>query len=402
MAELSITVVPAKILADGSHKIRISVNHKNETRYIITRFKIDDLKQFKSGRVVGRTDANMINKKLVSLLNNYYDVLDSIDPDVFTCTQLKEYLETSGNLKNPVTSLSDRWQQHIDELLDNGKEGTAGLYQITKRFFEEKFGKMVILSSITANTVNTFEKALYKRGLCDTTVGMHMRNFKAIINSAVKMGLVEYKLHPFAFYTMPESHERELDITVEELQRIRDSKPTSRGKIIARDLFMLSYYLGGINLIDLLEVDFRGLDIITYVRTKTEHTKRGEKRVSLTIQPEAKEIIQRWAGPDGKLHFNYNFSYKNFRNYITHTLHDLAEDLGIKKRVVYYSARKSVVQHGFELGISLEIMEYTIGQSVKKNNRPIFNYVRFMRSFADEAMRKILDHIKEPVHKKVV
>lgn len=67
---------------------------------------------------------------------------------------------------------------------------------------------------------------------------------------------------------------------------------------------------------------------------------------------------------------------------------------------MFYSARKSVVQHGFELGISLEIMEYTIGQTVKKKNRPIFNYVRFMRSFADEAMRKILDHIKEPLHSK--
>lgn len=277
MAELSITVVPAKILADGSHKIRISVNHKNETRYIITRFKIDDLKQFKAGRVTGRPDANLINKKLTALLNSYYDTLDSIDPDAFNCTQLKLYLESSGNLKVPVTSLSDQWQHYIDELLDNGKEGTAGLYQVTKRYFEEKFGKMVLLASITGNTVASFEKVLYKRGLCDTTVGMHMRNFKAVINSGVKSGMIEYKLHPFNYYTMPESHERELDITVEELQRIRDSKPTSRGKIIARDLFMLSYYLGGINLIDLLNVDFRGLEVITYVRTKTEHTKRGKK-----------------------------------------------------------------------------------------------------------------------------
>lgn len=401
MAELSISVVPAKILADGTHKIRIRVTHKNETRYILTRFKIDDLKQFKDGRVVGRPDASLINKKLTFILHEYYDALDEIDPDGFDCVQLKDYLETS-KASTPVKLLSVCWQQYIDNLYEDNRSGTAGLYVRSKGYFEEKFGSGVLLLSISPNTVNTFERYLFKvRGLNNTTVGMHMRMFKAIVNFAKKSGYVEYKVNPFTHYTMPEVMERPLDITIEELRRIRDSKPTGRGQKVARDLFMLSYYLGGINLIDLLQIDFRQLDVITYTRTKTAHTKRGEKRISLTIPEEAKPIIQRWAGKNGKLNFHYNFSYENFRNYVTHSLKDLAKSLNINKRVVYYSARKSLVQHGFELGISLEVLEYTIGQSVKKN-RPIFNYVRFMRSFADEAMRKILDHIKEPQQKKTI
>ena len=71
----------------------------------------------------------------------------------------------------------------------------------------------------------------------------------------------------------------------------------------------------------------------------------------------------------------------------------LAENIGIESHVVYYSARKSFVQHGFELGISLETLEYCIGQSMKKN-RPIFNYVKIMRKHADIAIRKILDELK--------
>ena len=78
---------------------------------------------------------------------------------------------------------------------------------------------------------------------------------------------------------------------------------------------------------------------------------------------------------------------------MTAQIRRLAEKLDIDKRVVYYSARKSVVQHGFELGVSLEILEYSIGQSMKKN-RPIFNYVRIMRTHADNAMRMILDNLK--------
>ena len=70
----------------------------------------------------------------------------------------------------------------------------------------------------------------------------------------------------------------------------------------------------------------------------------------------------------------------------------LAKSLGIERRVVYYSARKSFVQHGFELGISLPVLEYCIGQSMK-TDRPIYNYIRIMRRHADEATRKILDNL---------
>ena len=63
-------------------------------------------------------------------------------------------------------------------------------------------------------------------------------------------------------------------------------------------------------------------------------------------------------------------------------------------KITFYSARKSFVQHGFELGIPLEILEYCIGQSMK-TNRPIFNYVKIMRQHADLAIRQILDNLKE-------
>lgn len=52
-------------------------------------------------------------------------------------------------------------------------------------------------------------------------------------------------------------------------------------------------------------------------------------------------------------------------------------------------------QHGFELGIPLETLEYCIGQTMKQN-RPIFNYVKIMRQHADAAIRQILDNVRPP------
>ena len=64
MPTLKLTIFKAKILKNGSHKIRIAICHKQETCYIVTRFTIDSLSEFKNGQVVKRQDASAINVRL--------------------------------------------------------------------------------------------------------------------------------------------------------------------------------------------------------------------------------------------------------------------------------------------------------------------------------------------------
>lgn len=64
MPTLKLVIVPAKILSNGKHKVRISVSHNSQTRYIPTDCIIDDLSQFKEGQVVNRSDASYMNMKL--------------------------------------------------------------------------------------------------------------------------------------------------------------------------------------------------------------------------------------------------------------------------------------------------------------------------------------------------
>ena len=96
--------------------------------------------------------------------------------------------------------------------------------------------------------------------------------------------------------------------------------------------------------------------------------------------------------PNGKLIFGKFDTFGKAYSVISRKMEAVADQAGIRKRVVFYSARKSFVQHGFDLGIALETLEYCIGQSMK-TNRPIFNYVRVMRNHADNAMRKIFDNL---------
>ena len=395
MATIKLAVLKHTQSKDGSYKIRIAIGHRSETHYIVTKYKVNSPSEFVGGIVTRIPNAHEINVKLRNLLNDYDERLERIpSPEDYTCKELRDLLKSMRPHSSTAT-FSQVSEQYQKELIEDGRGSYAGMLQNSLRLFRDFSGGDMFLSEISTVTISEFERWLKRKGLSQTYISMTLSMTRTIINRAIRAQLVTYQLHPFAYWKRPADEEREIDISVEELAAIRDAQPKLKKQRIARDLFMLSYYLGGINLIDLLNIDFRGVSVLEYVRHKSRNTKTSDKRISFTIQPEAKELIKKWMNRNtGKLDFGYKFSYKNFLQFITRSIKSLAKDLDIQnyKKVCYYTARKSFVQHGFDLGISLEVLEYCIGQSVK-NNRPIFNYLKIMRKHADVAIRQILDNL---------
>ena len=395
MATIKLAVLKHTKSKDGSYKIRISIGHRSETHYIVTPYSVNALSEFDNGIVVRVPNAHEINIKLRNLLNDYEERLERIDsPEDYTCKELRDLLKSMRTHSSKVTfkQVSEQYQK---ELIEDGRGSYAGMLQNSLRLFFEFTGGDVFLSEISTITISEFERWLKRKGVSQTYISMTLSMTRTIANRAIRMQLVTYSVHPFTYWKRPADPERELDISVEDVRAIRDAQPRLKKQRIARDIFMLSYYLGGINLIDLLEIDFRGVSVLEYTRHKSRNMKLSDKRISFTLQPEAKELISKWINRNtGRLDFGYKFSYKNFLAYVTRSIKSLAKDIDIQdyRKVCYYTARKSFVQHGFDLGISLEVLEYCIGQSVK-NNRPIFNYLKIMRKHADVAFRQILDNL---------
>lgn len=395
MATIKLAVLKYTKSKDGSYKIRISIGHRSETHYIVTPYSVNALSEFDNGIVVRVPNAHEINIKLRNLLNDYEERLERIDsPEDYTCKELRDLLKSMRTHSSKITfkQVSEQYQK---ELIEDGRGSYAGMLQNSLRLFFEFTGGDVFLSEISTITISEFERWLKRKGVSQTYISMTLSMTRTIVNRAIRMQLVTYSVHPFTYWKRPADPERELDISVEDVRAIRDAQPRLKKQRIARDIFMLSYYLGGINLIDLLEIDFRGVSVLEYTRHKSRNMKLSDKRISFTLQPEAKELISKWMNRNtGRLDFGYKFSYKNFLAYVTRSIKSLAKDIDIQdyRKVCYYTARKSFVQHGFDLGISLEVLEYCIGQSVK-NNRPIFNYLKIMRKHADVAFRQILDNL---------
>ena len=397
MATLKLTIFKAKVLKNGKHKIRIALCHKGETCYILTRYLIDSENQFKNGLIQKRPDASMMNMHLRSLLNAYQEKLNEVqNQSMYTCRQLKDIIS-----RNVRTSESSTFKsvstEYIKELILDGRDKYASIIRLSEKYFSEFLRGDLALMDITPELIAGFSKFL-KRNKCLSvaTEGTVMRHIKVIINQGVKRRMVNYSVHPFIDYIIPASPVREIDISLEAFNRIRLATPKEKKYHVAHDLFCLSFYLGGINLIDLLQIDFRDTEVLEYVRTKTKNTAIGTRTISFTIPEEAKGIIKEWMNKNtGRLDFGYKFSYPNFSRYLTRSLASLAKKLGITEKVVYYSARKSFAQYASEIGIPDGIIDYCLGHS-DKSKGVIRYYTKVRQKQADMAISRVIDYVNNP------
>ena len=388
MATLKLVIVPAKRLVNGKHKIRVALSHNSNTRYIPTDVIISD-GEFKDGMVVNRDDASHLNVKLRNILNYYQNIIDeTMQLGSYTCSEVIKLLLKEHRYSN--AKFSDAMKEYLEELKEEERHKSEKLYRLACESFIRECGD-IFLNMITEKDIKTFRRNLEKRHLSPTTVRIYMTLVKVVIHFAEKRKMCKFEDNPFEDITPPSANVRELDLTIREIKAIRDLEAPKYNICVARDIFMLSYYLGGMNLVDMLEVDFRK-NYIEYYRQKTKNKKHGESKTAFSIQPEARDIINKYMKKNGKLVFGKYDTFGKAYSVISRKMDELAELAGIRKRVVFYSARKSFVQHGFDLGIALETLEHCIGQSMK-TNRPIFNYVRVMRNHADKAMRQIFDSL---------
>ena len=387
MATLSLTIIPSRANIDGSHTIRVVLSHKHRTCYISTPFKVSTAGEWRGGKVVGNPDANIINRKLRNLLNTYQDRIDELPAERLSCYQVRDLITQKAVQKETIKEYIDKIiEQHKTE----GKKKTASIVSYSESWLFDFIPEDSPFEILTSKLLEGFEKHLYKHGINNTTAHIILSNIKVCVNSAISEGIASFHIHPFNGFKMPKSNVRDLCLSLEEFRIFRDYTPKAKMQIFAKDLFLLSFYLGGINFADLRDSDLEG-DALTFVRKKTARKKQGENKTSITIQPEAREIIDK---------YGYKRLWREMARHrntvaITIALRTIGSRLGFEKPLVFYSARKTFVQFGFELDIPLYILEYAIGHSIKdKMNRPIFNYIVIMKEKADKAIRQIIEYTK--------
>ena len=393
MTSIKLAILKHTRAKDGSYKIRISIGHKSETHYIVTKYRVNNMANFVNGVVVGQPDAKAINLKLRQLLNEYDARLERIpNAGDMSCEELRNLLRDmpSANENYTLGQLSDIY---CNRLVEEKRKSTADLMMYHVRRFLQFTNGDIYLSHLTPRLIDDYVHHLRISGASNAYINLSISPISTLTNYAIKMQYVRYEVSPFAYYHRQENIPRELDITVEDMRKVFSYEPARWKMRRSLDLFKLSYLLGGMNMVDMLQYDFRS-DKITYIRQKTH--RKNLRPTQFSIQPEARTIINKYMNEKtGRLDVLGKRDYNTFVLCLNRSLKIISRHLNLsRQRLCFYSARKSFVQHGFDLGIPLEVLEYCTGQTMK-TNRPIFNYAKVMSYHADAAIRQIIDNIKE-------
>jgi integrase len=133
-----------------------------------------------------------------------------------------------------------------------------------------------------------WEQTLRATGIKEITLSLRFRTLRAVLNQAIAAGLMKPGAYPFA-RTVAEKHKLQVgkfdvstakrSVSREELRRLEALVPTTDRQRLAKDVFLFSYYCGGINFVDLAQLRWRDLSGLSdstgqyqrlnYVRQKT-------------------------------------------------------------------------------------------------------------------------------------
>lgn len=389
MATLYLTVVQAKALKDGKQKVRIAVAHRSQTRYIVTDVVLNSAKEWKNGKVVKRDDASYLNQKLLARLNDVQHILDEIPyTEGLTCTELVETIQHAKAKK------SHTLRSAFEELQETStaKESSKTVYRCCFNFITSIIPEKTLVNHITPLMVSRLVKE-GSRKISPISLQCRVALLSQIINYCQRNGYTEFITNPTEGLNKNVIAIRQNWLSPDEIRNIRDCEIQRKDFVKFRDIFMLSYYLGGINIIDIAKINFNECsDTLHYIRTKTERKAKANPFVEFSIPNEAKQIIDKYKGRNGHLGISISPEMR-----ICKIFGDIARKyrgtLNLPS-LTFYSARKSFAQHAFMLGESESVIDYVLGHSLGggKNNM-LYSYVKVTPEMATACVRKVCDFI---------
>jgi site-specific recombinase XerD len=266
---------------------------------------------------------------------------------------------------------------YIEELAQGmtiaGKLSNAIIYRDLasqlRKFVQAEHGAAdVPFERVTVAFCQEWENTLRATGAVDTTLSNRYRTLRAVLNKAIAAGVAKPEHYPFA-RTVAEKHKfsvGKFDVSTtkralprEAVRRLEALEPTTDRLRLAKEVFLFSFYGGGINFVDLAQLRWRDLSFdangtperLHYVRQKTSG------KFSLKLLGPAAALLASYAPLTRATSESYVFPILDPKRHISplqvkNRLHKvlgqvnedlkvLAEQAGITTKLTTYVARHS-------------------------------------------------------------
>ncbi len=276
------------------------------------------------------------------------------------------------------------------------KPNTRVLYMATLRrmeAYDKELGRRSF-EDIDYKWLEGFDAFMAKTAPSKNARNIHLRNIRAAFNAAIDEELT--KAYPFRRFKIRPAATPKRSLPVERLRQLFSMEVEPHAERY-RDLFMLIFFLCGINIVDLCRLKGMTTDgRIEYVRAKTG------RLYSVKVEPEALAIINRHRGEGWLLDVLDGYrNYKDFAKRMNRALQLVGKverrGLGGKKHyeplfpgITTYWARHSWAT----IAASLDIPKETIAAALGHGGNTVTDiYIDFDRRKVDEANRRVIDWV---------
>ena len=372
------TVRSKEIIKSGLTNIKIRISHKGDTRYISTKFYILP-EQWVDGQVTDKNiNADFINLEIKKILIDYESKLIKVNPDRLPIRRIVELL----SVREDVSDFTAYFNLFIEE-----KEGinhrTAEIYQATLNRIK-KFDKRnpLMFEDITPGWLLKFEQFMVKEGSRPNTSSIVFRNIRAVINHAINNEVIGLNSYPFRRFKIKSEATESRNLSIAQIKEIRDFQTEWPVLALARDTWMLSLYLIGINNDDLYHATtITGNGRLQYTRAKTH------RKYSIKLEPEAKELLTKIKGKKSLLCFSETYDSVHA---MTHSVNKALKKI-LPELTVYHARHSWSTLAINSCKASMDDVAAALGHS-KKTVTSI--YVNRDPAIVDKLNRQVLDCLK--------
>lgn len=341
------------------------------------------------------------NRLLLKLQDRALKIIDDyrINDEEYSLKQFEQIFR--GKSSNIVT-VYDFWKEQIADKMLTNRVGSAMVSKNTMRMLL-KFHPQSDLEfkEITSYFLNKFETFLRARGNSEGSLGVRMRELRALFNKAIENGLVEEKHYPFKKYKVSKlkSGNVKKALTRDQVKLIERLDVSEYPHLVnAKNYFLFSYFTRGMNFYDMMFLKWSNIsnDRILYKRSKT----KGNFSVKIT-EP-VQMILNHYKGQNRPTDYIFpillkdsmtsmqiaNRKHKTLRRY-NNRLSEIANIVGITDKITSYTARHSFATNLKYAGVATDIISELLGHSDIKVTQS------YLKSFNDDVTDDAVDRLLE-------
>ena len=377
---------------DKTRKVSITLSHKGIRKRIHTNITIKECDLTKQGKIKSDSLKRNIEDTINTLKNRLYEIETSLgnkDADIEWI-----YSQLTGNVK--TLDFFEYTRKWVEKSNNKGKGNYSIMLNSLYRFLKSD---TLSFSDINYNLLNNYKDYLTGHPRAQS---LYLGCMRHIFNEAIR----EYNMddnkvitnNPFNSFIIPKSVSMTKNriISDDNLIKLFNFHGTRRVGM-ARDCYILSFCLIGMNSVDLYECTSYSNGVLAYDRAKTRDRRTDNAHIEIAVPNIIKPLFDKYKGDSRVFNFYKKYSNAaNFNKHINKGLHIIADTLGIP-HFDFYSARHtwaSIARN--RLGID----KYTIHEALNHVSDMSITDIYIQKDYTNinKANEKVIAYIEKLIY----